>query len=336
MNIFANDVAFSMVDDSFLYASRDQPNPLVLPAYVAVEAGTNRILACGQEALAMLGREPRNILVLPVLSEGLVANLDAAIALFRFGLRTFTPRFHLVRPRIVVALRSCEIGKLPAKQMAMAGGAREVYLLEMGMATAIGWPLDVQKPEIRAVLSISNDWFEFAVVSLAGVLAAAGGAIGSRSFAEDARNHLSVSGQFRPELATVESTLLSTGLDLGAAADLPGWESWAGKTETGRHVSQPVSGAQLALGAMPSLVRLTERIKDAILGLPPEKRSRLNQTTLHAAGSALRIPGLARAISLQTGLAVETHSAETHPSIEGATTVLGELNHLRKIPSPRS
>jgi len=59
------------------------------------------------------------------------------------------------------------------KQMAVGGGAREVFLIEMGMATAIGMQLDVQKPELKAVLTISDDWFEFAIISLAGVLAGA-------------------------------------------------------------------------------------------------------------------------------------------------------------------
>ena len=66
MNIFGRDVAVSLVDDSFLFSTQTQASPLVLPAYVAIQTGTPRVLACGEEAKAMLGREPTNISVVRV------------------------------------------------------------------------------------------------------------------------------------------------------------------------------------------------------------------------------------------------------------------------------
>jgi len=331
MNFFPKDVAVSLVDDAFIFCTQTQAMPLVLPAYVAIQTGTVRTLACGEEAKAMLGRAPGNITVVSTLAEGIPADHQAAELLFRFGLRKLLGGALLLRPRVIVAVRNYEPVKLAVKNMAIAGGAREVYLIEMGMATAIGMDLEVEKPEIKAVLSVSNDWFEFAVISLAGVLAGTNGAIGTKSFVEDIQNHCVLAGHFRPEGSAIESQLLSGGLDPAAVADLPGWEVWAGRTEQGRLTSQSVSRDDVALGLMPSLVRMTERIKRVLRTLPDEKQCQLSRATIHAAGAAMAIPGLAQVIAGQLGYSVTPYPADVHPSIEGGKQVLKELTFLKRM-----
>ena len=334
MFTFGRDVAVSLVDDTFIFTTQTQPTPLVLPAYVAIQTGTKRILACGEEAKAMLDKEPDNISVIRVLKEGAIAEQECAQALFTFGLKALPERLGLIRPRIIVACRNYEQGKAAIQMMSVKGGAREVFLMEMGMATAIGMKLDVQTPEIKAVLTVSEDWFEFSVISLAGILTGSTGAIGSQTFVEDIQNHLTLAHQFRPEIGTLSSQLHTGGLAPSAVVELPGWETWAGRTEEGRLTSKSVSRDELTIGLMPSLVRLTERLKTAIRRLSNEKQYQLSRTVIHATGSALKIPGLAQMISNQLGYPVTPFTSEAHPSIEGAKTVLKELNFLSRSSQP--
>ena len=328
--MFGKDVAVSLVDDSFIFATQNQSPPLVLPAYVAIQTGTTSVLACGEEAKAMLGREPNNISVVRVLIEGVISEQQSAESLFRFGLRKYLGSV-LIRPRVIIAFRPYDPGKWAVKNMATAGGAREVYLIEMGMATAIGMQLEVEKPEIRAVLSVSDDWFEFSIVSLAGVLSGTNGAIGSRAFVEDIQNHFSLASQFRPEFTALDSSLHTGGVNPNAVFDLPGWESWAGRTEQGRLTAHNVSRDEITVGMMPSLVRLTERIKDAIRRLPNDKQYQLSRTTIHATGTTLAIPGIAQLMANQLGHSVAPFASEVHPSIDGCRTVLKELNFLKRV-----
>lgn len=331
MNPFMKDVAVSLVDDSFIFTTEGQSVPLVLPAYVAVQTGTERMLAYGDDAKSMLGREPNSISVMRVLEEGLVTDHNGAAALFRIGLKQVQGKFIVVRPRVIIACRSGNSGKVSIKNMATAGGAREVFLMEMGMATAIGMNLDVQKPEIKAVLSVSNDWFEFSVISLAGVLAGVSGAIGTNAFVEDIQNHLSLLREFRPERSAIESQLSSGGLNASSAVNLPGWEVWGGRSEQGRRTAHPVTREDITIGMMPSLIRMTERIKGSIRSLPVEKQSQFGGVTVHATGTAMRITGLSQAIANQLSHAVAPFSSEVHPSIGGCSQVLKELNVLRRV-----
>lgn len=335
MNPFMKDVAVSLVDDSLIFTTEGQSAPLVLPAYVAVQTGTERVLAYGDEAKSMLGREPKSISVIRVLEEGIVADHNGASALFRIGLKLVLGKFILIRPRVIIACRSGNLGKMSVKNMAISGGAREVFLIEMGMAAAIGMNLDVQKPEIKAILSVSDDWFEFAIISLAGVLAGVNGAIGTKSFVEDIQNHVSLLREFRPETAAIESQLSSGGLQASAAINIPGWEVWAGRSEQGRRTTQSITIEDLTIGMMPSLIRMTERIKDGIRSLTAEKQSQLGGVTIYATGSAMRIPGLSQVIASQLGLAMAFFPSAVHPSIDGCQRVLKELNVLRRVmPKP--
>jgi rod shape-determining protein MreB len=76
MSFFADDVGLTLVDDSFIYNTKTDKGPLVLPAYVAMQKDTKRVLACGEEAKAMQGREPETIVQANVLSEGIIADQD--------------------------------------------------------------------------------------------------------------------------------------------------------------------------------------------------------------------------------------------------------------------
>lgn len=323
MNIFGKDLAVSLVDDSFIFSSLNQENPLVLPAYVAIQEGTTKVLAYGEEAKAMLGQIPRGLVIVKVLVEGVIIDKQLAKLLFRFGMHSVLGKRVLVSPNVYIA---CPVCNPPAREsiisMVIEGGARKIYMFEMGRATAIGMHLDVQEPEPKAVLSVSDDWFDFTIMSRGGIMRETYGAIGTRMFVEDIRNHWALTRKFRPEFFALLSQLRDGGVNPDAVADMPGWGTSSGKTELGRVTEQAVSRDEITIGMIPSFVRMTERIKAAIRFLPEEKQDQLKGATIHATGTSLAIPGLAQMIADQLGYSVTPYAAKVHPSIDGCRTLL--------------
>jgi hypothetical protein len=114
-----------------------------------------------------------------------------------------------------------------------------------------------------------------------------------------------------------------------------GWESWAGGNGGGRPSDCSVFPKELCIGLMPSLVRMTERIKSAIRALPNEQQYQLNRNTIHAAGAAMSIPGLPQVIADQLGQSVTPFSSRVHPSIEGCRVALKQFNSLKKVKPAR-
>ena len=53
------------------------------PSVVAVQAGTNKVLAVGDEAKRMLGRTPGNIVAMRPLKDGVIADFEVTEAMLR-------------------------------------------------------------------------------------------------------------------------------------------------------------------------------------------------------------------------------------------------------------
>ena len=86
----------------------------------------------------MLGCEPDAIEVTRLLADGGPADLDGGGDLCRYGIRAIGRRGRPLRPRVLVAVRTHGPIMAAVRQMVLQSGAREVYLVEHGMATALG------------------------------------------------------------------------------------------------------------------------------------------------------------------------------------------------------
>ena len=154
-----------------MYA-RDQGIVIREPSVVAVQSGTNRVLAVGDEAKRMLGRTPGNIVAIRPLKSGVIADFEVTEAMLRYFIQKVHNRRMMVRPRVVIAVPSgiTEVEKRAVKDSALHAGARDVFLIEEPMAAAIGVGLPVQEPAGNMIVDIGGGTTEVAVISLAGIV----------------------------------------------------------------------------------------------------------------------------------------------------------------------
>src|SRR3569832_2064994 len=119
----------------------------------------------------MLGRTPGNIVAIRPMKDGVIADFD----FFEVMLRHFIQKVHhrkLIAPRVVAAVPSgiTEVEKRAVKDSATHAGAREVYLIEQPMASAIGVGLPVHEPAGNLIVDIGGCTCEIAFISLAGIV----------------------------------------------------------------------------------------------------------------------------------------------------------------------
>src|SRR5579885_953584 len=143
---FSNDIGIDLGTANTLVYVKDQGIVLREPSVVAVQAGTNRVLAVGDEAKRMLGRTPANIVAVRPLKDGVIADFEVTEAMLRHFINKVHNRRMRARPRVVIAVPSgiTEVEKRAVRESATHAGAREVYLIEEPMAAAIGVGLPVQ------------------------------------------------------------------------------------------------------------------------------------------------------------------------------------------------
>ena len=190
-SLFSNDIGIDLGTANSLVYVRDRGIVLREPSVVAIQAGTTNVLAVGDEAKRMLGRTPGNIVAIRPMKDGVIADFEITEAM----LRHFIQKVHhrkLIAPRVVVAVPSgiTEVEKRAVKDSATHAGAREVYLIEQPMASAIGVGLPVHEPAGNMIVDIGGGTCEIAIISLAGIVFSRSLRVGGDEFDETIVAHM--------------------------------------------------------------------------------------------------------------------------------------------------
>ena len=76
LGLFSNDIGIDLGTANTLVYVKDHGIVLREPSVVAVQAGTSKVLAVGDEAKRMLGRTPGNIVAIRPLKDGVIADFE--------------------------------------------------------------------------------------------------------------------------------------------------------------------------------------------------------------------------------------------------------------------
>jgi len=169
--ILGRDLAVDLGTANTLVYVRGRGVVLDEPSVVAVEAGSNRLVAAGTRAKEMVGRTPASVRAVRPLRDGVISDADLTERMLRWFIDQVRPS-RLVRPRMVVCVPSEVTGveRRALEDAATRCGARRVYIIEEPMAAAIGAGLPVHEPTGNMVVDIGGGTTEVAVISLGGIV----------------------------------------------------------------------------------------------------------------------------------------------------------------------
>lgn len=334
LGMFSNDIGIDLGTANTLVYVRDRGIVLREPSVVAIQAGTNRVLAVGEEAKRMLGRTPGSIIAIRPLKSGVIADFEITEAMLRYFIRKVHNRRAMVRPRVIIAVPSgiTEVEKRAVKDSAQHAGAREVYLIEEPMAAAIGVGLPVQEPAGNMIVDIGGGTTEVALISLAGIVFSRSVRVGGDEMDEAITQHM----KRVYNLMIGERTAEEVKIAIGTAYPM------------GEETSMEVKGRDLVAGLPKTLTITSEEIREALQEpvntiveavritlerCPPELSADLVDRGLIIAGGGALLKGLDKLIAEQTGLPVHVADDPLSAVAEGTGVVLHELNFLRKMAS---
>ena len=332
LGMFSNDIGIDLGTANTLVYVRDRGIVLREPSVVAIQSGTNRVLAVGEEAKRMLGRTPGSIVAIRPLKSGVIADFEITEAMLRYFIRKVHNRRTMVRPRVIIAVPSgiTEVEKRAVKDSATHAGAREVYLIEEPMAAAIGVGLPVQEPAGNMIVDIGGGTTEVALISLAGIVFSRSVRVGGDEMDEAIVQHM----KRVYNLMIGERTAEEVKMTIGSAYPM------------GEETAMEVKGRDLVAGLPKTLTITSEEIREALQEpvstiveavritlerCPPELSADLVDRGLIVAGGGALLNGLDKLIAEQTGLPVHVADDPLSAVAEGTGVVLHELNFLRKM-----
>ena len=143
------------------------------PSILATDNSSGKLIALGQKAKLMAGKENPGIRTIRPLRDGVIADFNAAEMMIRgFIKQANSNRSFLFSPnlKIVVGIPSgsTEVEIRAVRDSTEHAGGRDVYLIFEPMAAALGVGLDVEAPKGNMVVDIGGGTTEIAVISLGG------------------------------------------------------------------------------------------------------------------------------------------------------------------------
>jgi len=337
LGLFSNDIGIDLGTANTLVYVKDRGIVLREPSVVAVQSGTKRILAVGEEAKRMLGRTPGNIQAIRPMKAGVIADFDITEAMLRYFIKKIHNRRKMVRPRIIIAVPSdiTEVEKRAVKDSATRAGAREVFLIEEPMAAAIGVGLPVQEPAGNMIVDIGGGTTEVALISLAGIVFSRSVRVGGDEMDECIIQYMKRVYNLLIGERTSEEIKITMGsaypVEEETTMEVKGRDLVAGLPKTITITSEEVREAlQEPVSSIVDAIRITlERC-------PPELAADLVDRGMVLAGGGALLTGIDKLIAEQTGLPVHIADDPLSAVAEGTGVVLNELNFLRKTAADRT
>jgi rod shape-determining protein MreB and related proteins len=330
--LFSNDIGIDLGTANTLVYVRDKGIVLREPSVVAVQAGTNHVLAVGSEAKRMLGRTPGNIVAIRPLKDGVIADFEVTEAMLRYFIQKVHNRRNMVSPRVVVAVPSgiTEVEKRAVKDSATHAGAREVYLIEEPMASAIGVGLPVQEPAGNMIIDMGGGTTEVAIISLAGIVFSRSVRVAGDELDEAIVQYMKRVYNLMIGERTAEEIKIKIGsaypLEQETTLEVKGRDLVAGLPKTLTITSQEVREA-----IQEPVNTIVETVRYTLERCPPELSADLVDRGIVLAGGGALLRGLDKLLAEETGLPVHVADDPLSAVVMGTGIVLSELNFLRKV-----
>src|SRR5215470_15606931 len=177
------------------------------PSAIAVDRATGKVTAVGEAADVLAGKEPQGVDVIHPLRDGVVADLDGAVAMLQGFLRRAGLRRGLLRPSAVVCVPGGATW-VEQRSLAVAAGAVKprcnVRLIEEPVAAAAGSGLGPADGSGAFIVDVGGGTTEVAVVTSGHLVRAESLRLGGNAMDEASRN---------PRVEHVPGRLVATALE---------------------------------------------------------------------------------------------------------------------------
>jgi len=332
LGMFSNDMGIDLGTASTLVFLNNRGIVLCEPSVVAIQTGTSKVLAVGEEAKRMLGRTPGSITAIRPMRNGVIADFEITEAMLRYFIKKVHNSRRLVRPRMVIAIPSgiTEVEKRAVKDSALQAGAREVFMIEEPIAAAIGVGLPIQEPHGNMVIDIGGGTTEMAVVSLAGVVFSKSIRTAGDEMDESIINYLKKTYNLMVGERTAEEIKIKIGsaypLEQETTMEVKGRDLVSGLPKM-----ITISSEEVRESMAEPIAQIVETVRLTLERTPPELSADLIERGLVLAGGGSLLRGLDKLISEETGLPVHVAEDPLTAVALGTGKVLSEIKYLKRL-----
>ncbi len=334
LGLFSLDIGIDLGTANTLVYVRGKGIVINEPSFVALEKKTRRPIEVGARAKEMWNKNPKDILVVRPLRDGVISEFEVAEAMLNYLInkaheQSWVP---IPRPRVVIGIPSgvTEVEKRAVWDAAISAGAREAYLIEEPVAAAIGAGLPVQETRGSMMIDIGGGTTEVAIFSLGGIVISRSIRVAGDELDEDIVQYM----RTKHNLLIGEPTAQGVKHAVGSAYPLPQERTWAVKGRnlmTGLPGVVELSSIEVREAISGSVDIIVDTVKEALDATPPELVADLMESGICMAGGTSQLKGLQDRLTDEVNIRAYLAEDPMTCVARGAGRVLEDYNNLRRL-----
>ena len=331
-DLFSNDMGIDLGTANTLVHVKGQGIVLSEPSVVAVENGSRRILAVGQEAKRMLGRTPGDIIAIRPMKNGVIADFETVQRMIKYFIQKVHSRKTLVKPRIVVGIPAgiTEVEKRAVRESAEQAGAREIYLIEESLAAAIGANIPINEPAGNIVIDIGGGTSEVSVISLGGMVLSNSIRVGGDDFDEAIVQYLKKVHNLVIGERTAEEVKIQIGNSYPNTKKVETMEVKGRDSITGLPRTLDMDSAEIREALREVINAVVEVVHTTLDQTPPELAADVVDRGIVMTGGGSLLRGLPEHLSHETGVPVFLAENPLTCVVLGTGRYLEELKYIQR------
>lgn len=267
------------------------------PSVVALDKRTDKLIAVGEKARQMQGKENEGIRTVRPLRDGVIADFYAAELMLRGLIKMIPQRNRLFAPtlKMVVCIPSgsTEVEIRAVRDSSEHAGGREIYMIYEPMAAAIGIGIDVEAPNGCMIVDIGGGTTEIAVISLGGIVSNKSIRIAGDDLTADIMEYMGRMHNLKVGERTAEMIKINVGAALTDLEDAPEDYVVHGPNRmTALPMEVPVSYQEIAHCLEKSVAKIEAAVLSALEQTPPELYADIVRRGIYLAGGGALLRGL--------------------------------------------
>lgn len=305
------------------------------PSVVAINNNTDQILAVGAEAKKMVGKTPSHIVAIRPLRDGIISDFEVAEKMIKY----FINKVHkesftiLPRPRVVIGvpLQITEVERKAVEDATLSAGAREVYLIEEAMASAIGARLPVQDAGGNLMVDIGGGTTDIAVISLGGLVVSKSLKIAGDELNENIINYIKDNFNVLIGERQAENVKIKIGSAMETKDESMEMMVCGRDLVSGLPKEILITAPQARHAMSRSVNIIVENVKSILEQTPPELVADIFQRGVILSGGGALLRGLDKLISSQFNVPVKIADDPLTNVVRGTGIILEEIEILKEV-----
>lgn len=332
-DLVSDSMAIDMGSDSTIIAVLGRGVVVDEPSVVAVDKVSGAVIAVGNEAQKMQGREARDVAVIAPLIDGVVADFERTrVMLNNFVQEARTGKSHFSRRAIMSVLS----GVTQVEQRALLSAAEEarigrVYMVEEGLAAAIGAGVSIEDPHASAVVDIGAGTTNVAAIVNGAIIASRAERIGSSDIDAAIMDRLRRHRGLTIGVPTAERIKLELSSALEPKDPHRRMEVRGRDVQTGSPGAVNVTVTEVYSVTLPIIRRIADEVRSTLTELPAEVAGDIYDRGLILTGGGAQLDGLAQYLQKEIGLSVLIAHEPRFAIVRGLSQMFDEPLLLRRV-----